>query len=98
MNPLARAAALLCAGVALTWTSGDGVAQQTPGANVPLPGAPGHPYGSHPTRYTTGSILPGEVPQAQLDTATSAFYEAWKRRYVVNGCGEGRSYVFVNAD
>jgi len=98
LGPFPRATALLCVGVALTWASGAGGADQATGANAPIPGAPRHPYGSHLTRYTPGSILPSAVTQAQLDTATSTFYEAWKRRYLVNGCGEGRSYVFVNAD
>ncbi len=33
-----------------------------------------------------------------LDAATGTFYDAWKARYLVNGCAHDRYYVFVNAD
>jgi len=92
---LLRMAALLCAGVALAWGPAADVGHRARGASGL--GAPRHPFGSHLTRYTPGSIRPGVATQTQLDAAATAFYEAWKRRYLVQGCGEG-AYVFVNAD
>lgn len=93
-----RDSALVFAAVALVWSSGAGMPHQVAGADQSFFGAPRHPFGSHRTRYTPGSVLPATVAQARLDSATSLFYEKWKSRYLVNGCGDGRAYVFVNAD
>jgi endo-1,4-beta-D-glucanase Y len=60
--------------------------------------APQHPFGAHAFAYTPGSIRPTNATASQLDEATRAFYESWKKRYLVAGCGTGRYYVFVNAD
>ncbi len=59
---------------------------------------PGHPFGAHTFTYAKGSIQPSHVTSPQLDEVTRAFYEAWKKRYLVSGCGSARYYVFVNAD
>lgn len=93
-----RDSALVCVAIALAWASGAGLALQVVGADSSLPGAPRQPFGSHRTRYTSGSILPATVAQARRDSATGLFYEKWKSRYLVTGCGDGRAYVFVNAD
>ncbi len=58
----------------------------------------GHPFGTHTVAYTRGSIKPNNVTSSQLDQSTKDFYDAWKKRYLVQGCGPGRYYVFVNAD
>ncbi len=52
-------------------------------------------FRSHSTKYAAGTILP-KGTQASLDSATAAFYDAWKKKYLVQGCGSGRYYVGVN--
>jgi endo-1,4-beta-D-glucanase Y len=47
---------------------------------------PAHPFGSRPQRYAPGVIRPSGDPAA-LDRAVRAFYDAWKARYLVPGCG-----------
>jgi endo-1,4-beta-D-glucanase Y len=59
---------------------------------------PQHAFGAHAFTYTAGTIHPSNVTASQLDKATKTFYESWKKRYLVAGCGSGRYYVFVNAD
>jgi endo-1,4-beta-D-glucanase Y len=98
LNLCPRDSALVCVAGALVWAAGTIMAYQAAGADLSFPAAPRHPYGSHRTRYTTGSVLPATVVPAGLDSATAAFYETWKRRYLITGCGDGRAYVFVNAD
>ncbi len=44
------------------------------------------PFGSHVFRYAPGTIVPTGSP-SDLDRATSDFYDAWKKRYLVQGCG-----------
>lgn len=53
------------------------------------------PFGSHSYTYTAGSIQPNNVSQSQMDSSTSGFYDAWKSKYLVNGCGSDRYYVWV---
>lgn len=48
--------------------------------------------------YVTGSILPDHISAAERDSQVQAFYKAWKARYVVQECGDGRYFVKVNAD
>ena len=57
----------------------------------------GHLFGSHTTGYAKGTIFPS-APAAELDLGTTAFYDAWKAKYLVAGCGAGRYYVDVSAD
>src|SRR5262249_45625655 len=45
-----------------------------------------YPFGSHLFPYTPGSIFP-TGSKGDLDKATSNFYDAWKKRYLVQGCG-----------
>jgi endo-1,4-beta-D-glucanase Y len=61
---------------------------------LPFPSfAVNHPFGSHPSAYAAGSILPNHVSQAMLDQAVRDFYDAWKEEYVVQACGSGRYVV-----
>jgi len=46
----------------------------------------GHPFGSHASSYTSGTIAP-TGSRASLDAATAAFYDSWKAALLVNGCG-----------
>jgi endoglucanase len=46
--------------------------------------------------YRDGVIYPADV--AARDAALIAFYEEWKALYLIEGCGEERAYVGVNAD
>ncbi len=52
-----------------------------------------HPFASHPMPYASGSILPSHVTAAARDQAVSDFYDAWKARFLKQGCGSGRYYV-----
>jgi endo-1,4-beta-D-glucanase Y len=56
------------------------------------PGEPSHPFGGHVFKYAAGSILPS---LSGLDAKTASFYDAWKSKYLVAGCGAGRYYVSV---
>ena len=59
--------------------------------------APRHPFGAHTFTYAAESVQPSHVDRSQLDAATQRFFDAWRGRYLVSGCGPGRYYVFVNA-
>src|SRR5262245_40127483 len=50
------------------------------------------PFASHPHPYASGTIKPAHS-QAQLDSAVTDFYDAWKARYIADGCGGGRYLV-----
>lgn len=65
--------------------------------SLPKDFSPQKPFPQH-TAYTTGTIKPDRFSQKELDDATKAFYETWKKKYLVQGYGEGRYYIFVNAD
>lgn len=56
---------------------------------------PRRPFASHPTAYTAGTIQPDNLSRAQLDQATADFFDAWKAKYFVRGCGQDRAYIFV---
>lgn len=55
------------------------------------------PFPQHQA-YTPGVILPDHISQNDRDAAVEDFYNRWKERYLKQGCGEGRYYVFANAD
>lgn len=59
--------------------------------------APNHPFGSHPTTYAAGSILPSHLSQAVRDQAVRDFYDDWKAAYVKQVCGAGRYVVEAKA-
>jgi len=54
------------------------------------------PFPQHVT-YTAGTIKP-TPPQATLDQTTKTFYDAWKARYLVNGCQSNHYYVYYSID
>lgn len=58
-----------------------------------LNAAPAHPFGSHSQPYRAGTIKPS-ISQANLDQAVRTFYNQWKAKYLVQGCGAGRYYVY----
>ncbi len=59
---------------------------------------PQYPFGTHALAHPAGTIQPSDSSRASLHEVTAAFYNAWKARYLVNGCGANRYYVYVNAD
>jgi glycosyl hydrolase family 8 len=56
-------------------------------------GSAAQPFGNHARPYAAGAILPDHLSQQQLDDAVAGFYDTWKARYLVEGCGEGRVYI-----
>ncbi len=60
---------------------------------VPAGAAVNQPFGSHPLAYAAGSILPSHVSAATRDQAVRDFYDAWKGRFLKQGCGTGRYYI-----
>jgi len=56
---------------------------------------PLHPFGSHPVAYASGTIQPSHLSQAAQDLQVRTFYDAWKSRYLRQGCGDGRYYVLT---
>ncbi len=53
------------------------------------------PFPQHPP-YTSGTIKPNNVTQAQLDDSTKSFYDKWKTRYLNGGCGPNQYYVWFD--
>lgn len=56
--------------------------------------APFKPFPQH-VGYTAGTIKPDHVSQARLDAASAAFYDEWKKKYLLDDCGADRIYVRV---
>ena len=54
------------------------------------------PFPQHVT-YTAGAIKPA-FAQAALDSAVTTFYNAWKAKYLVNGCASNHYYVYYSVD
>ena len=52
------------------------------------------PFPQH-TEYHT-HIKPSQYTQDQLDDQVKAFYEAWKAKYLINGCEDDQYYVFFD--
>jgi len=57
--------------------------------------APIHPFGSHPQAYAAGAIRPSHLGQATLDRQVADFWDAWKKAYVIQACGDGHRVVLV---
>jgi endo-1,4-beta-D-glucanase Y len=57
---------------------------------------PKHPFGAEVVAFPPGTLRPSE-PQSGLDGATAAFYDAWKTRYAVKGCGAGELRIKADA-
>lgn len=56
---------------------------------------PNYPFPHHVT-YTSGTIKPSGFTQAQLDAHVSAYYDAWKQKYLLSSCGNGTYFVLDN--
>lgn len=61
-------------------------------------GGAAQPFGNHALAYAAGAILPSHLSQGQLDDGVRGFYDAWKARYLRQGCGAGRWYVDIELD
>ncbi len=57
---------------------------------------PRYPFPQH-VAYAPGTILPNHLSQQELDQAVADFYTEWKRLYLRQGCGEGRTYVHTTS-
>ena len=53
-----------------------------------------YPFPQH-TVYKT-HIRPGNYTQEQLDEQVRTFYDAWKNKYLINGCESNQYYVFFD--
>ena len=53
-----------------------------------------YPFPQH-TAYKT-HIKPDNYTQEQLDNQVKAFYDAWKAKYLINGCEDNQYYVFFD--
>lgn len=49
---------------------------------------PAFPFGAHRGAVIADALRVGR-PQAELDAAVAAFYDAWKARYLTPGCADG---------
>lgn len=57
---------------------------------------PSHPFGSSHVPFPRGTLrLSGSVDQ--LDRAVTDFYDEWKARYVISGCGDGELRIRADA-
>ena len=61
-----------------------------PDAAPPPPPPLGHPFGTHTPYCAQGVIFPSNHTRAQLDAQVTAFYDAWKARYIKTGCVAGQ--------
>jgi endo-1,4-beta-D-glucanase Y len=68
-----------------------------PGPDGGHPHGTGHLFGSHSFTYAAGTILP-TGSTANLDRATADFYDAWKAKYVISACGQGRRYIATSLE
>jgi endo-1,4-beta-D-glucanase Y len=61
-----------------------------------LADTPSHPFASSHTAFPRGTLRPTRSVD-ELDQAIAAFYEVWKDRYVIPGCGEGQLRIRADA-
>lgn len=59
--------------------------------NAQVASAQNFPFPQHVT-YTAGTIKPS-LPQTVLDQTNRLFYDAWKAKYLVNGCDTNHYYI-----
>jgi endo-1,4-beta-D-glucanase Y len=76
---------------------GPGEPDAREGSGCTRDGDAAQPFGNHALAYTAGVIRP-QVPAAEMDRDVTAFYETWKSRHLVQGCGSGRYYVDFNGN
>jgi len=53
------------------------------------------PFPNH-TQYKGVFIKPSNYTQAQMDDHVKVFYNAWKSKYLINGCASNQYYVFFD--
>jgi endo-1,4-beta-D-glucanase Y len=58
--------------------------------------APTHPFASSHVPFPRGTLRPTQNTD-ELDQAIAAFYDVWKTRYVIPGCGEGQLRIRADA-
>jgi endoglucanase len=58
--------------------------------------APRHPFGAAHVAFAIGTLRPSQS-QAEIDAATAAFYDQWKQRYLINGCGPEQKRIRMEA-
>ncbi len=54
-----------------------------------------YPFPQHTEYYT--HIKPGQYSQDQLDDKVRSYYDAWKTKYLINGCESNQYYVFFDS-
>lgn len=94
MLRLAPPLILVCA-VALGCDAGTARSAEPPAETETDAEAPRHPFGAHDFTYAEGAALPAGDPEV-LDAAAAVFYDDWKARYLVGGCGDDRLYVWTS--
>jgi endo-1,4-beta-D-glucanase Y len=76
-----------------TGGSGGGTGGSGGGMGCTTSGDAAQPFGNHNFQYASGSILPSNRSQQQLDDAVRSYYDGWKQHYLRQGCGQGRYYI-----
>ncbi len=56
-----------------------------------------HPFGTHGGYFGTGVIFPSNHSQAELDSATASYYDAWKAAYIEPACGGGQFRIITDS-
>lgn len=54
-----------------------------------------YPFPHHTNYYS--HINPGQYTQDQLDNQVRSYYDAWKAKYLINGCESNQYYVFFDS-
>jgi endo-1,4-beta-D-glucanase Y len=57
---------------------------------------PTHPFGASHVAFPRGTLRPSKSVD-ELDAATAAFYNEWKARYLIPGCGKGELRIKTDA-
>ena len=57
---------------------------------------PTHPFGASHAAFPRGTLRPSKSVDV-LDSATADFYDAWKSRYLIPGCGKGELRIKADA-
>jgi endo-1,4-beta-D-glucanase Y len=57
---------------------------------------PTHPFASSHIPFPRGTLRPTKSVD-ELDQAIGAFYDVWKERYLIPGCGEGQLRIHADA-
>ncbi len=54
-----------------------------------------YPFPQHTTYFP--HIRPGQYSQDQLDNQVRSYYDAWKAKYLINGCESNQYYVYFQS-